>query len=288
MATRSTLNTALSRFLRSRRDALTPAQAGMVPFPGPRRVPGLRKEELAVLAGISPDHYSRLEQGRQTTLSDEMCNALARALRLDDVERRHLRALARPASPRGEWETPQRAEPGLLRILAALDHLPGLLLGRRSEILARNLLLDAVLGVSLPIGAAFVRWLLLDPAARERIVNWDEFGAAAVGGLRFETGRHPHDRRLSALIKQLRSHSDEVARWWDDQTVTDQTSLTKRLAHPAAGRLEFAIETVTLPHCPDQRLVVYTVAPDSPTADVLPLLSGWGADALIGGPHPSI
>ncbi|GAA1643803.1 helix-turn-helix transcriptional regulator [Actinoplanes couchii] len=274
-----TPNAALGAFLRSRRDRLTPAQAGIDPFPGPRRVPGLRKDELAVLAGISSDHYSRLEQGRQSTLSDEMCAALARALRLDDVERRHLRTLARPTSRRRSgWEHPQRPEPGMLRMMSALDHLPALLLGRRSEVLARNTLLDAVLGEELEIGTPFARWLLLGSAARDRIVNWADFAQAAVGGLRYESGRHPDDRRLAELIAQLRTGSEELAGWWDDQGVTDRTSVEKVISHPSAGRLRFHIEAVTVPHHPEQRLVVYTVEPGSPTAKVLPLLGNWGAD----------
>lgn len=276
---RSPPNAALGSFLRSRRDRLTPAQAGIDPFPGPRRVPGLRKDELAVLAGISPDHYSRLEQGRQTTLSDEMCEALARALRLDDIERQHLRALAQPSSRRrGDWELPQRPEPGLLRMMAALDHLPTLLLGRRSEVLARNALLDAVLGVELETGTPFARWLLLGSAARDRIVNWEDFAGATVGGLRYERGQHPDDRHLAALVEHLRARSADVTRWWDDQNVTDRTSVAKVLAHPSAGRLEFHIEAITIPHRLDQRLVVYTVEPGSRTAQVLPLLGSWGLD----------
>lgn len=276
-----TPNTALGSFLRSRRDRLTPAQAGITPFPGARRVPGLRKEELAVLAGLSPDHYSRLEQGRQATLSDDMCDALARALRLDEVEREHLRTLARPAPRRGDWERPQRPEPGLLRVMTAVEHLPAVLLGHRGEVLARTRMLEFVLGEVFEPGRSFGRWLLLDPAARERILNWDDFARAAVGSLRYETGLRPHDRRLFALVDELRRRVPDVARWWDDQTVTDQTSHTKRLAHPAAGTLEFGIEAVALPHCPDQRLVLYTVEPGSPTARILPLLSSWGIDAGI-------
>ena len=130
---------AFGAFLRSRRDRLTPAGAGITPFPGPRRVPGLRKEELAVLAGLSPDHYSRLEQGRQATVTDDVLDALARALQLDDLEHAHLRDLAAPAPLRARpvWEARQRPEPGLLRMMTALDHLPALLLGRRGEVLAR-------------------------------------------------------------------------------------------------------------------------------------------------------
>ncbi|WP_250009225.1 helix-turn-helix transcriptional regulator [Actinoplanes sp. M2I2] len=268
---------ALGAFLRSRRDRLTPAQAGITAFPGPRRVPGLRKEELAVLAGLSPDHYSRLEQGRQQTITDEVVQALSRALQLDDIERAHLRDLAAPASRR-RWSGPevaQRPDPGMLRLMDVLDHVPVLLLGRRSQVLARNGLLSAVLGAALEPGSSFARWMFLDPDARARIVNWSEFAAAAVGALRYEVGRHPDDRRLMELVEELRRDDADVARWWDDQRVTFRTSVTKHLAHPTAGPLSFGIESVVGPHDPEQRLVVYTVEPDSATARVLPMLASW-------------
>ncbi|WP_203818065.1 helix-turn-helix transcriptional regulator [Paractinoplanes ferrugineus] len=270
---------ALGAFLRSRRDRLTPAQAGIAAFPGPRRVPGLRKEELAVLAGLSPDHYSRLEQGRQHNVTDEVVRALSRALQLDEVEHAHLRDLAAPTSHR-RWTGPeaaQRPDPGMLRLMGVLNHVPVLLLGRRSQVLAHNGLLSAVLGPGLEPGSSFVRWLFLEPDARVRIVNWADFAAAAVGALRYEVGRHPDDRRLVDLVAELRHGDPDVARWWDDQRVTFRTSLTKHLAHPTAGPLTFGIESVVGPHDPEQRLVVYTVEPDSPTARVLPLLASWAA-----------
>ena len=273
--------TAFGAFLRSRRDRLTPSQAGLPAFPGPRRVPGLRKEELALLAGLSPDHYSRLEQGRQATVTADVLDALARALRLDDVEQAHLRDLASPR-PRGRsvWEAPQRADPGLLRVMTALDDVPVLLLGRRGEVLARNALLPVVLGAPLPPGSSFLRWLCLDPQARTRIVDWSAFVVATAGSLRYEVGRRPHDARLAQLVADLRSDPD-VDRAWQDQHVLDQTSLRKEIAHPVAGTLVFGIEAVGLPHDPDQRLVVYTVEPGSATARVLPLLAGWHAEAPL-------
>ncbi len=269
---------ALGAFLRSRRDRLTPAQAGIDAFPGPRRVPGLRKEELAVLAGLSADHYSRIEQGRQQTLTDDVLEALARALRLDDLERAHLRDLAAPAVRRHAppvWETPQQPDPGLLRLMTTVDHVPALLLGRRGEVLARNALLPALLGAALEPGTSLLRWLFLDPGARERIVNWADFAAAAVGSMRYEVGRHPHDRRLLALVADLRTSDPDVARWWDDHGVTDRTSVAKQIAHPAFGPLCFGIEALTTPHDPEQRLIVYTVEPGSATARALPLLASW-------------
>jgi transcriptional regulator with XRE-family HTH domain len=273
---------ALGAFLRSRRDRLTPAQAGITPFPGPRRVPGLRKEELAVLAGLSTDHYSRLEQGRQHTVTDDVVAALSRALRLDDLERAHLRDLAAP-QPRGgaTWEVSQRPDPGLLRVMTSLDHVPVLLLGRRSEVLGCNALLRAVLGAEVDTGSTFVRWLFLDPRARERIENWTDYAAAAVGALRYETGRHPSDRRLRELVDDLRDADADVARWWDDHGVTDRTSVDKRIAHPVVGRLTFGIEALVSPHDPEQRLVVYTAQPGSPTAATLPVLASWGLEAHV-------
>lgn len=270
---------ALGAFLRSRRDRLTPAQAGIRAFPGPRRVPGLRKEELAVLAGLSPDHYSRLEQGRQQTVTEDILAALSQALQLDDVERAHLRDLAAPSS-RHHWsgpEAPQRPDPGMLRLMEALAHLPVLLIGRRSLVLARNHLLTAVLGTPLPPGSSFNQWLFLDPDARLRIENWADFAAASVGAMRYETGRHPDDRRLADDVAQLRRLDPDVARWWDDLRVTFRTSLRKNITHPTTGRLSFGIESVVGPNDPEQRLVVYTVEPESFTARALPLLGSWGS-----------
>jgi transcriptional regulator with XRE-family HTH domain len=271
---------ALGAFLRSRRDRLSPAQAGMQAFPGPRRVPGLRKEELAMLAGLSPDYYSRLEQGRQATVSTEVLDALARALRLDPVEHAHLHDLAAPGPPRkaGGTSAAQRPDPGLVRLMGTLEHVPVLLLGNRGDVLARNLLLTAVLGRSLPPGSSFVRYLFQDPLARERIINWADFAAAAVASLRRETARRPHDRRLAALIEQLRAADEDVARWWDDHAVRDYASVTKRIEHPTAGRLEFGIEFVAPPQEPDQRLVIYTTEAHSRTAEMLPVLASWSAE----------
>ena len=270
----------LGAFLRSRRDRLTPAQAGITAFPGARRVPGLRKEEVAFLAGLSTDHYSRIEQGRQLNLTPDVVDALARALQLDGVERTHLTDLSQIARrrPAAEWLVPQRADPGMLRLMTAMDHLPVLLLGRRSEVLARNGLLTAVLGSPMNPGSNFVRWLFFDDSARRLIVNWSDFAAASIGALRYDLGRHPRDVRLTDIIAELRANDPDVAQWWDDQRVTDRTSLTKRITHPTAGPLTFGIESVIGPHDPEQRLVVYTVESNSPTAQALPILASWGAD----------
>ncbi|GGG24748.1 transcriptional regulator [Rhodococcoides trifolii] len=231
-----------------------------------------------MLAGLSPDHYSRLEQGRQHTVTDDIVDALSRALRLDEIEDAHLRNLAAPIR-RGQpstWESAQHPDPGLLRVLTTMDHVPALLLGRRSEILACNRLVRAVLGEEIAGGAVLVRWLFLDPRARERIVNWSDYASAAVGAMRYEVGRHPADARLIALVDELRSASDDFARWWDDHGVADRTSVDKKIAHPVVGRLAFGIESLVSPHDPEQRLVIYTVEPESSTARALPMLASWG------------
>lgn len=159
--------------------------------------------------------------------------------------------------------------------MGALEHVPVLLLGPRWQILARNALLTAVLSAAMEPGSSFARWLFLDPDARTRIANWPDFAAAAVGALRYELGRHPDDRHLTDLIDDLRRGDADIDRWWTDQRVTDRTSLIKRITHPAAGPLSFGIESVIGPHDPEQRLVVYTVEPDSPTARALPFLASW-------------
>ena len=274
--------TQLGAFLRSRRDALTPAEAGIRAFPGPRRVPGLRKEELAVLAGVSADYYSRLEQGRQANISRSVLDALARALHLDDVERRHLFVLADPSgNTRPPSPAVQRADPGLLRLLTALDDVPALILGRRGEVLATNALLTAVLR-DLPPSSSLVRFMFFDPLARERIVNWEHFAASCVAALRGELGRHPGDDRLVALIDELRSRDADAARWWDDHGVQEYASAAKRILHPIVGELSFDIETVMPPRAGDQVLIVYTAQPDSETSRKLPFLASWSLERSVG------
>ncbi len=200
-----------------------------------------------------------------------------RALQLDDIEAEHLRNLAAPTARRRRAapDLPARADAGMLRLMDVLGHVPTLLLGRRSQVLASNLPLREVLGWPAEPGASFVRWLFLDPAARQRITNWADVAASAVGALRYEVGRRPDDHHLAALVDELRHGDPDVERWWNDQRVTFRTSVTKHVTHAVAGPLSFGAESVIGPNDPDQRLVVYTVEPDSPTARVLPLLANW-------------
>jgi transcriptional regulator with XRE-family HTH domain len=269
----------LGEYLHARRDRITPAQAGITAFPGPRRVPGLRREELAMLAGVSTDYLSRVEQGRQAHVSGAVLDALARALRLDETEHAHLRDLAAPAARPGHGprEARQRPDPGLLRLMTALDHVPVLLLGHRGDVLAGNALLETVLGRPFGEGTSFTRFLFQDPLARRRIINWEMFAGASVAALRREVGRRPYDTALRRLIDDLRT-DPQVDAWWHDHRVVDYSSLVKNIDHPVAGQLRFEVETVSAPLDPEQRLVVYTAEPDSPTARALPLLASYGTD----------
>ena len=251
-------------------------------MPGPRRVPGLRREELAYLAGVSSDYYSRVEQGRQANISADVVEALARALRLHPDERAHLIDLAAPTDSTAIVHEPtQRPDPGLLRVMNSLDHRPVNLIGRRGDVLARNSLLTAVLDTPMPVGSSFTRYLFEHPDARTRIVNWDVFAQASIAALRGEAGRRPHDARLVELIADLRSSHPDVERWWNDHRVRDYTSMHKHIRHDVAGDLHFDIEIITAPHEPDQRLVVYTTDTDSATAEALHYLATWTTDQNV-------
>jgi hypothetical protein len=151
-------------------------------------------------------------------------------------------------------------------------------LGRSGVILATNHLLRAVLGRMFEPGSSLLRYLFLDPDARDRIVNWESFAQASVGALRRETGLHPDDVQLQQLVADLRQADPDVSRWWDDHGVRDYASVPKQINHPVAGPLSFDIELVTMSNLPDQHLIVYTVQPDSPTARALPLLASWEAE----------
>jgi len=273
---------ALADFLRARRDRITPAQAGIDPMPGPRRVPGLRREELAHLAGVSTDYYSRVEQGRQANISPEVLEALARALRLHRDERTHLLDLAGPTTLKPVVHEPaQRADPGLLRMMNSLEHLPVNLIGRRGDVLARNTLLSAVLDTPMPVGSSFTRYLFENPDARARIVNWEDFAQASIAALRGEAGRRPHDARLIELIADLRASHPDVEDWWNDHRVRDYTSMHKHIRHDTAGDLHFDIEILSTPHEPDQRLVAYTTDRESKTAEALHFLATWVTDQNV-------
>ncbi|OZC73480.1 transcriptional regulator [Rhodococcus sp. 06-418-5] len=270
---------ALSAFLRDRRDRMTPIEAGIRTYPGARRVPGLRREELAALAGVSPDYYSKLEQGRQANVSNEVLLAIAGALKLDDVESAHLLDLASPATP--TEDAAQLPNPGLLQVMKALDHVPVILLGRSGAVLASNSLVRSVLSLQPSADQSLFHYLFRNPIARERIVNWSQFAAASVAGLRRDLARRPGDRALIALIAELRSAEPCFEQWWGDHEVREFERATKIIQHPAAGTLEFGIEFLTSPSEPDQSLIVYTVEDGSSTAEILPILASWDPSSAI-------
>ncbi|MFI6154940.1 helix-turn-helix transcriptional regulator [Kitasatospora sp. NPDC051170] len=277
----------LGEFLQARRALITPQSAGLRGG-GRRRVPGLRREELAQLAGISVEYYQRLEQGRAKHPSEEVLDALAEVLRLDEVERRHLHVLARPARRHGTSapgttapDTPA-VRPELVRLLEQVK-VPAMVMTDRFDVLtlnpiARRLFVPAA---ALPQGAwNLARFLFLDPEGREFYVAWEEVAAATVGQLRATAGLHPGDRELADLIAGLRAHSAAFARLWSRADVEIRTYGTKSFRHPAVGTLAFSYETLGLTGDDRLRLVTLTPVPDGPTEAALHLLATWAEEPL--------
>ncbi|MEU8514581.1 helix-turn-helix transcriptional regulator [Kitasatospora sp. NPDC048722] len=272
----------LADFLRTRRARITPEQAGLPAGGRARRVPGLRRDEVARLAGMSTEYYTRLEQGRSGRPSVEVVDALSRALQLDPVEREHLDdLLARPGTPRQAGAAPQRVRPGLHLMLQTLEHVPAFVIGRRTDVLAANRLAREVLTDFDALPATqrnLARYYLLDPGARDRVGDWPRIAAETVAILRLEAGRHPTDRRLADLVGELTLRCPEFTTWWNDHKVLRRTHGSKSYVHPEVGELHFAYESLQPPGDPDQTLCVYNVEPGSPTADALRLLASWTAD----------
>jgi transcriptional regulator with XRE-family HTH domain len=269
-------------FLATRRARLTPEQAGIVSY-GTRRVPGLRREEVAQLAGVSADYYTRLERGRTTGVSQSVLEAIARALQLDDTERAHLFDIAKPTPARpGTQPTAQaeRVRPGLRLLLDSIGTVPAMIQGRRMDILATNSLGEALyLGFgsddSHPRNMA--RFVFLDPQAPELFVDWERSGRDCVGMLRYSTGRHPEDRKLNELIGELSVQSADFRKWWADHNVRKHTTGTKRFHHPIVGDLTVGFESLYVGDDLEQNLVAYTVEPNSPSQEALALLASWAA-----------
>ncbi|SCZ04880.1 Helix-turn-helix domain-containing protein [Streptomyces sp. 136MFCol5.1] len=270
----------LGDFLRSRRARIQPEDVGLQAY-GRRRVPGLRREEVAQLAGVSVDYYIRLEQGRGPSVSDAVLDAIARVLRLDETELAYLRTVARPnTKARGErTAAAQRVRPGLRLLLDTIDRAPAFVLGRRMDVLAWNALGDALVGFSrMPTAARNMpRQVFLEPAAREMYPEWAAVAAETVSHLRLDAGLHPTDRQLATLVGELSVRSEDFRRLWADHQVKAKTYGVKRIQHPVAGELTLPYETLALPGDPDQSLVVYTPQPDTETAERIALLASWAA-----------
>ncbi|GAA3594570.1 helix-turn-helix transcriptional regulator [Kineosporia mesophila] len=267
--------TDLGEFLRTCRSGLSPEEAGLGASLSPRRVRGLRREEVAQLAGVSVDYYTRLEQGRHNSPSEAVVEALARALQLDDASRAHLIDLARPA--RGSSAGPaQRVRPALLQMMASMVDHPVLILGRRTDVLAANTLATALFTDWRRLPARernYTRWVLLDPVARERFTEWDTVAADAVGTLRLDAGRHPDDRALNDLVGELTNKSAPFRAAWGDHRVHERTFGIKRLTHPEVGPITLHFEALTLPGDAGQTMFVYSTDPGSSSADNLRLLT---------------
>jgi transcriptional regulator with XRE-family HTH domain len=267
----------LAAFLRARRAALQPADVGYPTDPR-RRVTGLRREEVAVLAGISVDYYVRLEQGRVPAPSRQVVDALARALRLDATQSAHLRRLADPYLA-GEPTAAQTVRSGLQQLLDAMHDCPAFVLGRRTELLACNALGTALHGDPLqhPPRRRAMAWLLFfDDGTRRLYPDWEDVARDTVGALREDAGRHPHDLALRALVSELCTN-DLFRRWWNTHHVHGKAAGTKRFSHPVVGPLTLHYEALTVAGESDQLLIAYTATPGSRDADTLALLGAWAA-----------
>ncbi|GAA1564618.1 helix-turn-helix transcriptional regulator [Kribbella sancticallisti] len=269
----------LADFLRTRRARITPDQAGLPEDGRSRRVPGLRRDEVGRLAGVSTEYYTRLEQGRGGSPSPEVVEALCRALQLNLGEREHLTdLLARPTPARRTPVAPQRVRPGLYLMLQTLEQVPAFIVGRRTDVLAANRLARAVVTDFDALPATkrnLARYYLLDPEARERVGDWERIAAETVAMLRLDAGRYPNDRRLADLVGELTLQSPEFSTWWNNHHVLRRTHGSKLYHHPEVGELHFSYEALQLPDDPDQILCVYNVEPGSATAEALRLLSSW-------------
>ncbi|MBB5116865.1 XRE family transcriptional regulator [Streptomyces eurocidicus] len=287
----------LGDFLRTRRARLQPEDVGLVAYGKSRRVPGLRREELAQLAGVSVAYYTRLEQGQSGNASDGVLDALARALRLTPDEHAHLRNLARPGrAGRRPAARPQSAGAGVRQLVAAMGT-PALVLDLRYDVLAWNPLGHALLAGHADADAPgrpeerpnTQRMLFLDDHARELYPRWEEEAGRAVSSLRLAAGAHPEDRRLAELIGELSMRSEEFAALWARHPVRACTSGTKVFHHPLVGTMALEFEMMRLPDTGGQGLLAFSAEPGSPSEAALRLLaaavSETGAPRPHGGPY---
>ncbi|MDH6516852.1 transcriptional regulator with XRE-family HTH domain [Streptomyces sp. SAI-208] len=276
----------LSEFLRTRRARLKPEDVGLPDFGRHRRVPGLRREELAQLAGVSVAYYTRLEQGNGRNVSTEVLGSIARALRLTDAEHAHLTHLAKPKQhkkkPAARTEQVRRS---IRHLLDSMD-VPAYVSGRRSDILAWNRMAAAVFGdwSELPVqDRNWARLVFLRPEYRELFVPWEQKATDMVSYLRMDAGCHPDDPRLSALVGELSVKSEEFRRLWATHDVKEKNFGVKQLRHPLVGDLTLHFDSFPLSDGTEQALITYHAEPGTPSADALRLLASWGADATRAG-----
>ena len=278
----------IREFLTTRRARITPEQAGLRTYgSGPRRVPGLRREEVALLAGVSVDYYTRLERGNAAGVSETVLEALARALQLDDTERGHLFDLVRARSPRHDRvaAAPQRVRPGVQRMLDAMTAAPAFVRnGRhghpRREPARPRALLAALRQPARPPNTA--RFVFLDTARAGFYADWEQVATDAVAILRAEAGRDPYDRDLSDLVGELSTRSELFRTRWAAHNVRTTTPApsTSTIRSSASSSLTF--ETMQLVADPGLTMFVYTAEPGSRTAEALNLLASWTSDTKRG------
>lgn len=269
----------LGGFLRSRRERLTPEEAGIEPGLTHRRVPGLRREELAELAGVSVGYYTRLEQGASPSASAAVIDALATALRLDPAEHEHLRILAAPRRPVRPRARRSRLRPSVGELLSAMPGIPAIVIDHRADVLAWNPLGHALLAGHVAFDAPdarirpnLARMLFLDPHHRALYRDWHAKAQVTVAALHQAVAHHPADPGLEALVGRLALESPEFARMWVQRPVRTCSYYLRELEHPIIGRVTLANEAVTLPD-DDQQIGLYYARPGTPDADALTLLA---------------
>ncbi|WP_123308247.1 helix-turn-helix transcriptional regulator [Cellulomonas sp. PhB143] len=281
-------------FLATRRARITPDKAGLPAYGGNGRVPGLRREEVAMLAGVSVDYYTRLERGNLGGVSEEVLEALAEALQLDEAERGHLFDLARAANASGAARSRARRaaapalRPVVQRIRDSMDAMPAFVRNGRLDVLGANALGHALYAplydsperiAKKPVNTA--RFQFLDPAAARAFwgAKTDRLAHDAVAILRAEAGRNPYDKQLTALVGELSTRSEDFRRLWASHDVRYHRTGTKVFHHPVVGTLELDYEALLLPADAGLQLNVYTAVPGSPSEDGLKVLASWAATA---------
>lgn len=272
----------VKEFLATRRARLTPEQAGLPAYGGNRRVRGLRREEVAMLAGVSVDYYVRMERGNLSGASDGVLEGLANALQLDDVEREYLFDLARQSptpGPRTRTTAP-KLRPVVQQVLDAMTDAPAWVRNSRHDYLAMNQMARALHVQMLahqPHPANGARFVYLDPAAQEFFRDWAKAASDMAGFLRQEAAHAPYDKALQDLIGELSTRSEVFRRHWAAHDVRTHRAGTKKLHHPVVGDLDLNFESAALTSQPGLTLVVYTADPGTASADALALLASWTA-----------
>lgn len=277
------------QFLSTRRGRISPEQAGVEPYGGRRRVPGLRRDEVAHLAGVSVDYYTRLERGNLSGVSDSVLDAIAGALDLDRAEHDHLYDLARAANTSGRKRAAPAAAPAGVRpelqyLLDAITEAPAFIGNNRMDIVAANTLgyalySDLYRNPSRP--ANHSRFIFLDPRAHNFYTDWERAANTNVAILRREAGRNPHDKGIAELIGELSMRSDEFRTLWAAHNVRRHYAGTKFFQHPVVGLLELNYQVLGLEEDPGHTLTVYPATPGSPSEEGLKLLASWAATEKI-------